>query len=167
MAVCYLSLGSNLGDRAEHLAQALERLSAHPQVTLQAVSDVYETAPAETDDEQPDYLNLVAAIETDLAPEALLDLALAIEADLGRVRPYYHAPRTIDIDLLACGGIMVRSPRLVLPHPRMLQRQFVLVPLADLAPDLRLGGNPPVKELADRHSAGLRRAGRLEDLRQS
>lgn len=163
---CYLSLGSNLGRRADYLAQALERLAAHPQVEVVAVSDVYETV-AEAQDEQPDYLNLVAAVETELSPEALLDLALGVEAELGRVRPYYHAPRTIDIDLLACGDIMRQTPRLVVPHPRMLQRQFVLVPLSDVAPGLRVADNPPVRELADRNAAGLRRAGRLEDLRES
>jgi len=163
---CYLSLGSNLGDRAATLARAIEELAAHPQIKLLQVSPVYETA-AVADEPQPDYLNLAVALETDLEPLELLRVTQEIEQRLGRTRPYPDAPRTIDMDLLTCGDIMVRTPELTLPHPRMLQRQFVLVPLADLAPQLRVGEAPPVGELADRGDPHVRRVGELRDLQGS
>jgi len=160
---CYLSLGANLGDRAEQLAEALEALRAHPRITLAAVSDVYETA-AVADEPQPDYLNLVVAVQTDLTPLQLLQVCQEIEQRLGRSRPYHHAPRTIDIDLLACGDIIVHTLELTLPHPRMLERQFVLVPLSDVAAELSVLGGEPVGKLANRADPEVRRVGRLEDL---
>jgi 2-amino-4-hydroxy-6-hydroxymethyldihydropteridine diphosphokinase len=163
MRTCYLSLGSNLGDRAALLAEAVARLCAHPALTVTQVSPVYETR-AVADEPQPDYLNLAVALETDLEPRQLLSVTQEIERVLGRERPYPNAPRTIDVDLLVCGGIMMATAELTLPHPRMLQRQFVLQPLADIAPDLRAGMAPPVGELADRSDAAVRRVGELAEL---
>jgi 2-amino-4-hydroxy-6-hydroxymethyldihydropteridine diphosphokinase len=160
MALCTLSLGANLGDRAATLRRALAELSAHPHLTVLAVSSVYET-DAVAEEPQPDYLNLAVALETDLAPLELLHVTQEIEQRLGRARPYPDAPRTIDMDLLTCGAIMMRTPELTLPHPRMLQRQFVLVPLADVAPQLRVGDVPPVAELADRDDPSVRLVGKL------
>jgi 2-amino-4-hydroxy-6-hydroxymethyldihydropteridine diphosphokinase len=159
---CYLSFGANLGDRSATLARAVAELSAHPQITLLKVSAVYETA-AVADEPQPHYLNLAVALETDLEPVELLHVTQEIEQRLGRARPYPNAPRTIDIDLLTCGAIMMRTAELTLPHPRMLERQFVLVPLADLAPQLRVGEAPPVGDLADPADPAVRLVGPLTD----
>ena len=167
--LCYLSLGSNLGDRAGMLSQAIAALDAHPQVSVRRVSPVYKTK-ALADEPQPDYLNLALVLETVLEPEQLLALAHEIEARLGRERPYRNAPRTIDIDLLVCatdvaaGGIMSDQEHLRLPHPEMLRRQFVLQPLADLAPDLRVGGSMAMGELVDRSDPEVRRVGELAEL---
>lgn len=166
---CYLSLGSNLGDRARALAQALALLDAHPDIHVRQVSPVYETK-AVADEPQPDYLNLAVAVETNLEPPALLAVMHDIERRLGRTRPYQNAPRTVDLDLLVCatevapGGIMCATAELTLPHPRMLERQFVLQPLADLNPDLQVGGAPPVGELVDRDDPDVRRLGELSEL---
>ena len=159
---CYLSLGSNLGDRAATLRRAIGELSAHPRIELRQVSSVYETKPV-TAEPQPDYLNLAVALETDLEPLELLHVTQEIEQRLGRTRPHPNAPRTIDIDLLTCGDIMVQTAELTLPHPRMLQRQFVLVPLADLDVDLCVGDARPVGELADRGGPDVRLVGGLAE----
>ncbi|MBU1746458.1 MAG: 2-amino-4-hydroxy-6-hydroxymethyldihydropteridine diphosphokinase [Chloroflexi bacterium] len=166
--VYYVGLGSNLGNRAAALARAIARLDAHDRITVQRVSPVYETK-AVADEPQPDYLNLVAAVETDLEPTQLLGVMQVIEDELGRVRPYRNAPRTIDLDLLVCAtavapGAIMATSELTLPHPRMLERQFVLQPLADLAPDLRVGDSRPLGELVDRTGPDVRLVGELAAL---
>lgn len=160
---CYLGLGANLGQRARQLAAALAALDETPQVHLADVSEVYETAP-QGYLEAPDYLNLVAVIETSLEPLELLRLTQAIEQRLGRKRSFPNAPRTIDIDLLLCNDIMMQTNELMLPHPRMWERQFVLIPLADVAPDLQFPGRQSVSQLARRDDPGVHRAGTLEEL---
>ena len=124
----YLGLGSNLGDRRAHLRAAIAAL---PDVV--AVSPVYETAPVGGPPGQSAYLNLVVALETDLSPRDLLDLANRLEEVAGRVRAEPNGPRTLDVDVLLVGDLVVRDDDLVVPHPRMWQRRFVLAPLADLA----------------------------------
>jgi 2-amino-4-hydroxy-6-hydroxymethyldihydropteridine diphosphokinase len=124
----YLGLGSNLGDRRARLRQAVAAL---PDVV--AVSPVYETEPVGGPAGQGPYLNMVVALETQLSPRQLLDLAHRLENDAGRVRTERHGPRTLDVDVLVVGGLCVDEPDLVVPHPRMWERRFVLVPLADLA----------------------------------
>jgi 2-amino-4-hydroxy-6-hydroxymethyldihydropteridine diphosphokinase len=124
----YLGLGSNLGDRRAHLRQAVASI---PDVV--AVSPVYETEPVGGPAGQGPFLNLVVALETDRSPRELLDLAQGLEAGAGRVRTEHHGPRTLDVDVLLVGGLCVDEPDLVVPHPRMWERRFVLVPLADLA----------------------------------
>ena len=136
----YLALGANLGDRARQLDAAIARLGAAG-VQISARSPLYET-DAVSDDPQPPYLNAVLRVETTLDPGDLLALCLAIEAELGRVRPAGHnkAPRTIDLDILLYGDqvIDVDTPRLRIPHPGLLDRAFVRIPLADVAaPGLR------------------------------
>jgi len=126
----YLSLGSNLGDREANLRAALDRLEPR------RISPTYETAPVDYT-AQPFFLNLVAEIETDLMPLQLLSRTQRIERELGRVRGIPKGPRVIDIDILLFGSRVMRTKRLEIPHPRMQDRRFVLVPLADLAPDLR------------------------------
>jgi 2-amino-4-hydroxy-6-hydroxymethyldihydropteridine diphosphokinase len=133
VTVAYLALGSNLGDRAALIARALERLE-DAGVHVAARSPLYETE-AVTPDPQPRFLNGAARVETTLQPDALLSLCLAVERELGRVRPpgRTQAPRTIDIDLLLHGDAVIDGPGLTVPHPRLLERAFVRLPLADVA----------------------------------
>ena len=133
MAVAYVALGANLEDRLTTLRQAVDRLGDLG--TVEAVSPVYETDAVGYLD-QPAYLNAVARLRTELGPIPLLERLLAIETDLGRVRSFPNAPRTLDLDLLLYDCIVLDTPDLILPHPRMHERPFVLVPLADLAPNL-------------------------------
>jgi len=133
MAIAYLSLGSNLGDRGENLAVALKRLEE--KVKIVKVSSIYETEPVGYED-QPWFLNLVCAVETGLSPQALLKLAKAIERKLGRRGTVRFGPRIIDIDILLYDGLTLDSPDLVIPHPRLAERAFVLVPLKEIAPNL-------------------------------
>jgi 2-amino-4-hydroxy-6-hydroxymethyldihydropteridine diphosphokinase len=132
----YLGIGSNLGDRLEHLQLAVDDLAAADGVQVVAVSPVYETAPV-GGPEQPDYLNAVVAVDTDRTPRALLELAHTIEAHGERVRTVRWGPRTLDVDVLLVGDERVDEPDLVVPHPRMTERAFVVVPLADLDPGWR------------------------------
>ena len=124
----YLGLGSNLGDRRAHLRAAVAAL---PDVV--AVSPVYETEPVGGPPGQSPYLNLVVALETDLSPRELLELGNHLEEAAGRVRTEPDGPRTLDVDVLLVGDLTVHEDDLVVPHPRMWQRRFVLAPLADLA----------------------------------
>jgi len=147
---CFVALGSNLGDREETLRRALARLVATPGVELVAVSRLFETAPVGPP--QPAYLNAVAELETTLSARALLARLLAIEEEAGRMRGGERfGPRTLDLDLLLFGAETIDEPGLVVPHPRLAERAFVLEPLAELAGELRhprLGA--PIAELAAR-----------------
>lgn len=146
MPTAYLSLGSNLGDRAENLRNALTRIET-TQVRLTGVSSLYETAPVgETATPVPMYLNQVAAIETDLAPSDVLDHLQEVERIGGRIRTTRWAARTIDIDLLLYDDVTVESERLTVPHPRIYERAFVLLPLAEIAPGLRFPDGTTVEE---------------------
>jgi 2-amino-4-hydroxy-6-hydroxymethyldihydropteridine diphosphokinase len=136
MKRAYLGLGTNLGDRAANLVRAAELLASNPRLSLVRSSPVYETEPRDVLD-QPWFLNSVLEVDTSLFPMQLLGHAAAVEREMGRVRRGDKGPRVIDIDVLLYGNFAVRSPRLEIPHPRMLERRFVLAPLADLAPDLR------------------------------
>ncbi|MEW8977181.1 MAG: 2-amino-4-hydroxy-6-hydroxymethyldihydropteridine diphosphokinase [Symbiobacterium sp.] len=131
MTHAYVSLGANIGDPEAQLVTALRRLDASPGVRLVSVSGLYRTAPQGRTD-QPDFLNCAACLETTLAPLELLDLTQAVEADLGRVRKERWGPRTIDIDILLHGRIRMQGDRLTLPHPRMAERAFMLVPLLEV-----------------------------------
>ena len=147
--IVYLALGSNLGDRRVNLTRALDALQLDPAITVTAVSPIYETAPVGGPEEQPNYYNAAARIETTLTPEQLLDRTQHVECRQGRRRTVPNAPRTIDIDILLYADLVRPSPDPILPHPRMHHRPFVLRPLADVAPDAR---HPvfrqPVRELA-------------------
>ena len=127
----FLGLGSNLGDRLGHLRRAVASL---PDVV--AVSPVYETDPVGGPEGQGPYLNAVVELDTELAPRRLLQLAGRLEAEAGRVRAERFGPRTLDVDVLLVGDLVVDEEDLVVPHPRLWERRFVLVPLADLAPEL-------------------------------
>jgi len=134
-ARAFVSMGTNLGDRAGHLAFALRALDALPGTRVVAVSPVFETDPVGPPPQGP-YLNAAAELATSLAPRALLDALLAIESRTGRVRSVRDAARTLDLDLLLYDARTIDEPGLVVPHPRMLERAFVMEPLAALAPDL-------------------------------
>jgi 2-amino-4-hydroxy-6-hydroxymethyldihydropteridine diphosphokinase len=127
----FVALGSNLGDRGAYLAQACDALSALPGTSLLGASSVYETAPRDRAD-QPAFLNQVVALETALEPRDLLTVCQRIETDHGRRRDVRFGPRTLDIDILLIEGMESDDPLLTLPHPRMWQRAFVLVPLAEV-----------------------------------
>jgi 2-amino-4-hydroxy-6-hydroxymethyldihydropteridine diphosphokinase len=133
MATAYLGLGSNLGDRKQNLSQALGLLSTH--VMIEKASSVYETEPVGYKD-QPLFLNEVCRISTELNPKQLLRLAKKIEAKLGRTHGFPNAPRPIDIDVLFYGDEVLSNTELTVPHPRLVERAFVLVPLAEIALDL-------------------------------
>lgn len=139
MATAYIALGANLGDPVATVNAAFTALEALPQSTLTARSALYRTAPVGIED-QPEFINAAARIETALAPEALLDALLAIEQDFGRIRALRNGPRTLDLDVLLYDDQVLDTPRLILPHPRLHLRAFVLYPLADVAPDLRIPG---------------------------
>lgn len=137
--IAYLGLGGNVGNPRASIDAALAHLDADSQISVLRVSSLYRTAPIGLT-EQPDFLNAVAQIETRLAPEDLLTATLNIENLLGRVRTEKWAPRVIDIDVLLYSNRVLSTPRITTPHPRMHERAFVLVPLAELAPDLRMPG---------------------------
>ncbi len=130
----HLGIGSNLGDRLELLQLAVDGLAATPGITVVAVSPVYETDPV-GGPEQPDFLNAVVAVDTVLSARELLEVAHRLEREAERVRVVRWGPRTLDVDVLLVGDEQVDEPDLVVPHPRMTERAFVLVPLADLEPD--------------------------------
>jgi len=128
----YLSLGTNLGNRAENLRTA--RQSLPPRVNLLKASSIYFTPPWGYQD-QPDFLNQVVEVQTDLAPLPLLRYLKAIEAEMGRLETFRYGPRLIDIDILFYEGCIVQCEDLHIPHPRLVERAFVLVPLHEIAPD--------------------------------
>src|SRR5882724_2570886 len=148
-SIAYIALGSNLGDRERHLDAGLAALRALPGVRDVVVSRIYETDPVGAGEQRP-YLNAVARVRTRLAPRVLLDRLFAIERSEGRERSgERNAPRTLDLDLLLYGESEIAEPGLVVPHPRIAERPFVLEPLCDLAPDLVVpGAGAPVSGLA-------------------
>jgi 2-amino-4-hydroxy-6-hydroxymethyldihydropteridine diphosphokinase len=157
----YLGLGSNLGERQENLDKALEYLSQRLRIT--GVSSIYDTEPV-GNQEQPRFLNMVCCARTMLQSGELLILAKGIERKMGRQPGKLNSPRTIDIDILLYGSEVVNSPGLVIPHPRLTQRAFILVPLAELAPDLVHPQNKKsIKELLREVKRGVQGVLKLED----
>lgn len=147
MPLVYIGLGSNLGDREATIRTALDRLGAHPDVEVIAVSSLMDTDPVGFED-QPRFLNGAAALRTGLTPRELLDLMLETERGLGRVREgARYGPRTIDLDLLLYGNAVVDEPGLEIPHPRLAERAFVLEPLVELDPRLEVPGRGQVQAL--------------------
>ena len=133
--IAYLALGSNLGDRAATISEALRMIGELPTTQVLEVSPLYTTPPAYVLD-QPEFLNGAATVETSLEPRAFLAELLEIEQALGRVRAVPNGPRSIDLDILIWGEIVIDTPELTVPHPALHERDFVLVPLADLAADV-------------------------------
>ncbi|MCK0766240.1 2-amino-4-hydroxy-6-hydroxymethyldihydropteridine diphosphokinase [Chromohalobacter beijerinckii] len=152
----YIGLGSNLDEPREHVSRALNELDALPLTHLAGHSSLYASAPVGPQD-QPDFINAVARVFTRLSPLALLDQLQALEQRHRRVRQRHWGPRTLDLDLLLYAHLEWRTPRLTLPHPAMRERAFVLVPLAELAPDVALA-DKTIATLAKHHDgAGLHR----------
>ena len=141
MVTAYVALGANLGDAEAALRRAVKALDQLPLTQVRRASSLYKTAPLDTDSVSEarapgaDYFNAVVALETGLTAPALLDQLKNLESQAGRDRPYRNAPRTLDLDLLLYGGARIESAWLTVPHPRMPLRAFVLVPLAEIAPD--------------------------------
>lgn len=147
MITAYIALGSNLDTPIDQLHRALQTIEALPQTTLLAVSSFYQSKPLGPQD-QPDYVNAVAKIETALAPLALLDELQRIENEQGRVRLRRWGERTLDLDILLYGNEIIQNERLTVPHYDMNNREFVIVPLAEIAPDLVLPTGIKLAELA-------------------
>ncbi len=156
MNVAFLGFGSNLGDRHAQLAAALRNLSNDPAVRIVQGSSVYETKPVGKTD-QPDFLNMVVQLTTSLSPLALLAACLDVEARLGRERRERWGPRTVDLDVLIYGTEKLNDERLILPHPRMHERSFVMVPLAEIAPDISVNERSAREIAATLSMAGLNR----------
>ena len=153
MVTAYIGLGSNLADPRTQLLRAFDELARLSRARLLARSSLYRSAPMGPPD-QPDYLNAVAALETDLDPLALLAELQAIEAVHRRVRGERWGPRTLDLDLLLYGEQRIDLPTLTVPHPGLYERNFVLYPLAEIAPGLEIPGHGPLGELLARCARG-------------
>ena len=146
METAYIALGSNLENPRHQLALGVAALARLPHTRLTAQSSLYRSAPVEASG--PDFINAVAEIKTDLAPIELLRSLLSIENTFGRERPFPNAPRVLDLDLLLYDEIVMNSAELMLPHPRMHERGFVMIPLAEIAPKLTIAKHGHADELA-------------------
>jgi len=135
MTKCAIALGSNQGDSLDILEKSLQALNQIPGIMLNATSSWYKTEPMDTPQPQPDYINGCALLSTEQTPEELLTLLQATEIQFGRVEKGTLQPRTLDLDLLLYGDLVLNTPTLTIPHPRMVERAFVLVPLAEIAPE--------------------------------
>jgi 2-amino-4-hydroxy-6-hydroxymethyldihydropteridine diphosphokinase len=154
--VAWLGLGGNLGDPQNVMAKALKAIDADARTRVSAVSSVYRTPPWGRTD-QPDFLNAAAGVETERSPRELLDLCLEAERGLKRVRAERWGPRTIDIDILLFDGLAIEEPGLQVPHPRLTERAFVLLPLAEIARDVEIGGKTISQLLAAIDARGIER----------
>ena len=142
----YVALGANLEDPIVQVRAGLAALATLPNTQLLAQSSLYRTAPVGYAD-QPDFINAVAAVDTELSPRELLDALLAIELNHGRVRQFANAPRTLDLDVLLYDDVEVNESGLTIPHPRMHERAFVLAPLSEIAPHCEIPGHGRVSDL--------------------
>lgn len=146
MSLAFVALGSNLQNPVAQVNLAFDALDKLPDTTLLQRSSLYKTPPVGYDN-QPDFINAVASLGTTLEPADLLDQLLAIETAHGRERPFPNAPRVLDLDLLLYDDLVMNTPTLTLPHPRLHKRGFVLVPLAEIAPDLLIADKGAVADL--------------------
>lgn len=143
----YIGLGANLGDAPATLKRAIARIAALDQCSLHAQSGLFRTAPIDADG--ADYTNAVVAVHTRYCAEELLTQLQAIEQDFGRTRDYYHAPRTLDLDILLYGDETIDLPHLQIPHPRMHQRAFVLLPLVQIEADAHIPGKGKARDFLE------------------
>ena len=150
MVDCAIALGSNQGNSLEILESSLDALNQIPGIVLKQTSSWYQTKPVGTPEPQPDYLNGCALLSAEQTPEELLAILQATEIQYGRVNKETLQPRTLDLDLLLYGDVVLNTPNLTIPHPRMTERAFVLVPLAEIAPDW-------IEPLSGQNIAKLRR----------
>lgn len=158
LSTAVFALGSNLGDRLEHLQSAVSSLRATPDVIIVDVSPVYETKAVGAPDDSPDFLNLVIVTETTQPARVLLERAHAIEDAHGRTRDVINGPRTLDVDLIVVGTSVVDDREIKIPHPRAHERAFVLAPWADIAPSAEIPGLGPIQDLlADLDTSGVTR----------
>jgi 2-amino-4-hydroxy-6-hydroxymethyldihydropteridine diphosphokinase len=134
--VAYIALGANLGNAAQTVSDAIQAINALPETEVTKQSSLYKTAALESESSSPDYINAVIEIKTTQPAYLLLNQLQKIEQNAGRIRPYLNAPRTLDLDILLYGDAQIQTETLTIPHPRMWQRAFVLVPLAEVAPGL-------------------------------
>jgi len=162
LARAYVGLGANLGDREATIRRALDLLAADPGSSSRRSRRFARPTPSATFD-QPRFLNGVAALDTELRPRALLERLLATERSLGRMRGRRYGPRTIDLDLLLYGGETVEEPGLVVPHPRLHERAFVLEPLAELDPGLVVPGRGPLAALLAGYNATMSHLDELDE----
>ena len=159
----YLSLGSNLGDRFATLKTSLILINELPATSVLDLSKVYNTEPAvDNPGEHPVYANMVVHIKTELSPHELLRHLAMIETDLGRVRTTPNSPRTIDIDILLYGNREINEERLVIPHPRLLERDFVVTPLLEIAPHAVMPDGAPITRDAVKTGAVLDALGTID-----
>lgn len=147
MIEAYLGLGSNLGDRSGFLKSAVEMLGQLDRVSVLSLSSIYRTQPVGPIS-QENYFNAVVHIETTLNPKELLNVSLRIEKECGRIRGERWGPRTLDIDILTYGDLEIRDDNLSIPHPLMMERAFVLVPLIEISPNIKIGGYSAKKQLS-------------------
>ena len=146
MSIAYVALGANLGDPVNTIKSAIEMLKSLSNSRLVASSSLYRTAPMGLHN-QPDFINAVVALDTQLTPAALLQQLFTVEAEFGRIRNVKNAPRTLDLDLLLHGHSVSNDPQLTLPHPRMHRRAFVLAPLAEIAPEVSIPGYGAISDM--------------------
>lgn len=142
----FIAVGANLDQPEQQVAEGIAALGALPDTELVRASSLYRSAPVGYRD-QPDFINAVAEVRTGLSARALLEALLALELSRGRVREFPNAPRTLDLDIVVFGGLEVHEPGLTIPHPRMHQRAFVVVPLAEIAPETMVPGRGRVRDL--------------------
>ena len=162
MKQAYIALGSNLSNPIAQIRNAIEALKQIPHTEVIKVSSLYRTPPigyeAEEVDQVPDFINAAAALKTDLSPLELLDALFVIENAAGRERPYRYAPRILDCDLLLYEDVSLNTEKLTLPHPRMHERGFVLLPLFEIAPELSIPNHGKISALLEPHShAGIQK----------
>ncbi|MCW4645478.1 2-amino-4-hydroxy-6-hydroxymethyldihydropteridine diphosphokinase [Bacillus safensis] len=147
----YIALGSNIGKKETYLKEAVKKLHEHPEVQVELISSIYETAPVGYEN-QDDFLNMAVKITTSLRPEKLLSLTQKIEQELGRTREVRWGPRTADLDILLYNRENIETEQLVVPHPRMYERLFVLVPMSEICPEI---GEVQINAVTDQEGVSI------------
>ncbi|MBW4849106.1 2-amino-4-hydroxy-6-hydroxymethyldihydropteridine diphosphokinase [Bacillus safensis] len=147
----YIALGSNIGKKETYLKEAVKKLHEHPEIQVELISSIYETTPVGYEN-QDDFLNMAVKITTSLRPEELLSLTQTIEQELGRTREVRWGPRTADLDILLYNRENIETEQLVVPHPRMYERLFVLVPMSEICPEI---GEVQINAVTDQEGVSI------------